>query len=139
MNETEGLIPRPADVIGVLDYEIDKGGNSATVNAMIAARDEIARLRAAEQERQSAADWINQNSVLMLFRRAQMSDHYEARAERAKRALAEAVAAEREACAKIAKVAWLDCPYGEIADADVMNQLCEHIEAAIRARSKGND
>lgn len=41
MNETEGLIPRPTDVIGALEYEINKGGNSATVNTMIAAREEI--------------------------------------------------------------------------------------------------
>lgn len=38
----------------------------------------------------------------------------------------------RAECAKIAKVAWLTCPFGEIADADTMNDLCEYIAAAIQ-------
>lgn len=41
MNETEGLIPRPADVIGALEYEINRGGNSAAINTMIEARDAL--------------------------------------------------------------------------------------------------
>jgi len=48
----------------------------------------------------------------------------------------EAVAAEREACAAIAKTAWLDHDYADLADADVMCRLCEDIaEDRIRARA----
>lgn len=46
-------------------------------------------------------------------------------------------AAVREEDVKIAKVAWLTHPYGEIADADIMNSLCEAIAAAIRAKREG--
>jgi len=50
--------------------------------------------------------------------------------------LREAVAAEREACAAIAKTAWLDHDYADLADADVMCRLCEDIaEDRIRSRS----
>jgi len=42
-------------------------------------------------------------------------------------------AATIEECAKVAKTAWLTCPYGEIADADAMCALSEHTETAIRA------
>lgn len=38
-----------------------------------------------------------------------------------------------EEAAKVAKGAWLTCPYGEIADADAMCALSEHTEAAILA------
>lgn len=41
--------------------------------------------------------------------------------------------AERERCAKNAKVAWLTFPYGEIADADTMNGLCEYTAEIILA------
>ncbi len=46
-----------------------------------------------------------------------------------------AVAAEREACARIAKIAWLDHDYSAIADADVVCQLCEDIAERIRDRA----
>jgi len=48
------------------------------------------------------------------------------------RALEAADKAATERAAKIAKVAWLTCDFGSIADADTMNDLCEHIAAAIR-------
>ena len=44
-------------------------------------------------------------------------------------------AAVIEECARVAKTAWLTCPFGEIADADAMCALSEHTEAAIRARA----
>jgi len=47
----------------------------------------------------------------------------------------EAVAVElviRTRCAKIAKVAWMNCPFGSIADADTMNDLCEYIAEQIK-------
>lgn len=44
------------------------------------------------------------------------------------------VKAERERCRRIAKGAWLTAPYGEIADADAMCALSEHIEALILAQ-----
>lgn len=37
-----------------------------------------------------------------------------------------------EEAAKIAKGAWLSCPYGELADVDAMWALSEYTEAAIR-------
>ena len=86
MTETEGLIPRPADVIGQLEYEIDKGGNSATVNAMIAAMDELRKVTIERDE----------------WREACLA--HGGKAERAERALAEAVAAEREACAQLCEI-----------------------------------
>ena len=47
-----------------------------------------------------------------------------------------AVAAEREACAAIAKTAWLDHDYADLADADAMCRLCEDIaEDRIRSRA----
>lgn len=45
--------------------------------------------------------------------------------------LGQIVAHERERCRKIAKSAWLTCEFGEIADADYGNALCEHIETLI--------
>lgn len=41
--------------------------------------------------------------------------------------------AMREAAAKVAKVAWLTCPFGKIADADLMNQFVDYIAETIRA------
>ena len=38
-----------------------------------------------------------------------------------------------EAARGTAKVAWLSCPFGEIADADSMNELCEYIAEKIAA------
>jgi hypothetical protein len=51
------------------------------------------------------------------------------RADEAAKVRAEAI----EEAAKVAKTAWLTCPYGEIADADAMCALSEHTETAIRA------
>lgn len=82
-SETEGLIPRPADVIGQLDYEINRGGNSATINAMIAARDELRNLQMHHDFWKDAA-------------KANLDFLYKER-DRAEAALADAVKAEREA------------------------------------------
>lgn len=41
--------------------------------------------------------------------------------------IARALVAERERARSIAKVAWLTCDFGSIADADTMNDLSEHI------------
>lgn len=38
-----------------------------------------------------------------------------------------------EEARRFAKVAWLACPFGSIADADTMNDLCEYIADGIRA------
>jgi len=75
MTDTEGIVERPTDVIGQLEYEINRGGNSATINAMIAARDELL------ETRQDRTFWCT------------LSDEYKARAERAERERDEAVAA----------------------------------------------
>lgn len=44
-----------------------------------------------------------------------------------------AIAIVLEEAAKVAKVAWLTCPYGSLSDAGAMSAVCEHAENAIRA------
>ena len=41
--------------------------------------------------------------------------------------------AQLEEARAIAKSAWLTCPFGELADADLMSQLSEHIADRIKA------
>jgi hypothetical protein len=55
----------------------------------------------------------------------------------ADRASDERVRAEREACAKIAKVAWLTSDTGTIGNADYGEALCNEIFESIRSRSSG--
>lgn len=46
---------------------------------------------------------------------------------------------ERDQCARIAKIGWLNANCGTIGDADYGNALCEEIEAMIRARNSHDD
>lgn len=118
MTDTEGLIPRPADVIGQLDYQINRGGNRAAVNAMTAARDELRKIKESRDFWKDAA-----HANLDYFNTA------EARASRAEAALAEAY----EECAKIAEETGNDITADEgLSSLDTGMAIA----AAIRARGE---